>query len=208
MDEVARTRVEPEHTRPLTTIFGEVAVERLAYRARGVPNLYPADAVLNLPVEKHSHGLRRLAAIESTRGSFDEAAAAITRASGVRVGKRQVEELAAAAAFDVPSFYAAARRGPSPDTDPLVLSADGKGVVMRPESLRDALVGPPPAATTSSPPGSLRVRSGTVSGWPRWGPSTTAAPPLAPRTTSSPPRALRVIAHRAPDPDRPRAGSG
>jgi hypothetical protein len=72
VDEVARTRVEPERTRPLTTIFGEVAVERLAYRARGVPNLYPADAMPNLPAEKHSHGLRRLAAIESTRGSFDE----------------------------------------------------------------------------------------------------------------------------------------
>ncbi len=137
-DEVVRTRVEPEHARALTTIFGVVTVERLAYRARGVPNLYPADAVLNLPVEKHSHGLRRLAAIESTRGSFDEAAAAITRANGVRVGKRQVEELAAAAAVDVAGFYAATRPGPSPDTDPLVLSADGKGVVMRPEGLRDA----------------------------------------------------------------------
>jgi hypothetical protein len=136
-DEVARTRVEPEHRRALTTIFGEVTVERLAYRARAVPNLYPADAVLNLPVEKQSHGLRRLAAIESSRGSFDEAAAAITRASGVRVGKRQVEELAAVAAIDVTDFYAAAKPGPSPDTDPLVLSVDGKGVVMRPEGLRE-----------------------------------------------------------------------
>jgi len=137
-EEVPRTRVEAGHRRALTTIFGEVSVERLAYRARGVPNLHPADAVLNLPLEKHSHGLRRLAAIESTRGSFDEAAAAITRASGVRVGKRQVEELAAAAAVDVTGYYAAAKPGPSPDTDPLVLSADGKGVVMRPEGLREA----------------------------------------------------------------------
>lgn len=137
-DKVARTRVEPEHTRGLTTIFGEVAVERLAYRARGVPNLYPADAVLNLPAEKHSHGLRRLAAIEAARGSFDEVSSAITRASGVRVGKRQVEQLAAAAAVDVAGFYAAAKPGTSPDTDPLVLSADGKGIVMRPEGLREA----------------------------------------------------------------------
>jgi hypothetical protein len=89
-DKVARTRVEPEHTRGLTTIFGEVAVERLAYRARGVPNLYPADAVLNLPAEKHSHGLRRLAAIEAVRGSFDEVSSAITRASGVRASGSRV----------------------------------------------------------------------------------------------------------------------
>ncbi len=46
---------------------------------------------------------------------------------GVRVGKRQVEELVAAAAVDVADFYAAVQPGPSPDTDLLVLSADGKG---------------------------------------------------------------------------------
>jgi hypothetical protein len=38
-----------------------------------VANLYPADAALNLPVEKHSHGVRRLAAIEAARGSFQDA---------------------------------------------------------------------------------------------------------------------------------------
>lgn len=92
--QVARRRVEPGHTRPPTTIFGEVSVKRLAHRAPGVANLHPSDAVLNLPPEKHSHGLRELAAIEASRGSFDEAAKAITRATGVRVGKRQVEELA------------------------------------------------------------------------------------------------------------------
>ena len=59
---------------PLATVFGEVRVARLAYRGRGHANLYPADAVLNLPAEQHSHGLRRLAAIEAARGSFDEAA--------------------------------------------------------------------------------------------------------------------------------------
>ena len=50
---------------------------------------------LNLPEEKHSHGLRRLAAVEAARGSFDEAAGAVERATGDRLGKRQVEELAA-----------------------------------------------------------------------------------------------------------------
>jgi len=52
--------------------------------------------------------------IEATRGSFDELVAAISRASGVRLGKRQVEELAAAAAVDVAGFYTAAKPGPSP----------------------------------------------------------------------------------------------
>jgi hypothetical protein len=137
-DEVVRTRVERRHTRSLTTIFGEVTVERLAYRAPGASNLYPADAVLNLPEEKHSHGLRRLAASEAARGSFDDAVAAITRGTGVRMGKRQAEQLAAAAAADIAAFYEASKPAQSPDTDPLVLSADGKGIVMLPAGLREA----------------------------------------------------------------------
>jgi hypothetical protein len=137
-DGVARVRVEKGHQRGLATVFGQVRVTRMAYRAVGVANLYPADAVLNLPEEKHSHGLRRLAAIESARGSFEQAGQAIGRATGVRVGKRQVEQLARSAAADVDGFYAAQRPGPSPEGEVLVLSFDGKGIVMRPDALRKA----------------------------------------------------------------------
>jgi hypothetical protein len=63
-------------------------------------SLHPADAALNLPVERHSHGLRKLCALESPRGSFDGAIDAICRQTGVRLGKRQVEELAGLAAMD------------------------------------------------------------------------------------------------------------
>jgi len=135
---VSRPSVEAGHGRTLTTVFGEVTATRLAYRRRGQANLHPADGVLNLPAEKHSHGLRRLAAVEAARGSFDDTVAAIARATGQRVGKRQVEELLRRAAVDVDAFYAA--RSPSggdPD-DVLVLSVDGKGIVMRPDSLRPA----------------------------------------------------------------------
>ena len=104
--EAARGRVERRHRRALATVFGEVGVERLAYRAAGAANLHPADAQLNLPEGRHSHGLRRLAAIESARGSFEDAAEAIARASGQQVGKRQVEALAQAAAADIEAFYA------------------------------------------------------------------------------------------------------
>jgi len=60
---------------------------------------------LNLPAERHSHGLRQWVAIEATRGSFEEAADAIDRGSGASVAKRQVECLAAAAAVDFDGFY-------------------------------------------------------------------------------------------------------
>lgn len=128
--------VEAGHDRPLATVFGGVEVSRLAYRHRGEKNLYPADAVLNLPTELYSHGLRRMAAVESSRGSFDEAVVAIERATGQHVPKRQVEELAQRAAVDFEAFYeqaGPARAGPG---DVVVISADGKGIVMRPEALR------------------------------------------------------------------------
>lgn len=137
-DGVARARTESGHQRELATVFRTVTVTRIAYRAPGVANLYPADAALNLPVGKHSHGLRRLDAIEAARGSFEQAADALECASGVRVGKRQLEALTLAAAADVAGFYAQHEPAACPDTDLLVLTFDGKGIVMRPEALREA----------------------------------------------------------------------
>lgn len=137
-DGAPRTRAERGHSRPLATVFGPVTVTRMAYRAPGAPNLHPVDAQLNLPEEKHSHGLRRLAAVESARGSHQEAVAAITRATGVAIGKRQVEELARRAAADIGQFYAGRRPGPCDDGVTLVLQADGKGIIMLPGALRPA----------------------------------------------------------------------
>ncbi len=137
-DGIARTRAEKGHGRPLATVSGQVTVSRIACRAPGAGNVHPLDEALNLPGEKQSHGLRKLAAIESARGSFGDAAAAITRATGVKTGKRQVEELARRAAADVDAFYAARRPGPAPDEHVLVLTGDGKGIVMRPDALRPA----------------------------------------------------------------------
>ncbi|MBK5249399.1 MAG: ISKra4 family transposase, partial [Actinomycetales bacterium] len=126
-DGARRSRVEAGHGRGLATIFGQVTVTRLAYRELGQTNLHPADAVLNLPAEKHSHGLRHLAAIESSRGSFDGAVEAIERSTGQHLGKRQVEDLAARAAVDFEAFYLQ-RQSPTGEVgDVLVLSCDGKG---------------------------------------------------------------------------------
>jgi hypothetical protein len=137
-DGVRRTRVEAGHQRVLATVFGQVRVTRMAYRAPGTANLHPADGLLNLPAGRHSHGLQRLAAIEAARGSFDGAVAAIARATGQKLGKRQAEELAAAAAADFGEFCRTRQAPPAGPADVLVLSADGKGIVMRPDALRPA----------------------------------------------------------------------
>lgn len=144
---IVHTNVEPGHHRHLSTVVGTVNVERLAYRHLGASNLHPADAALNLPTELHSHGLRRLAAIESTRGSFDDASQAIERSTGVSVAKRQVESLTTTAATDVEDFYAARAPEPGASDDVVVISVDGKGIVMRPDALRPATARAAGAAT-------------------------------------------------------------
>ena len=146
-DGVAHGAVEPAHARQLQTVVGAVGVERLAYRHVASANLHPADAALNLPDQLHSHGLRRLAAVEATRGSFDEAAAAIERGTGVAVAKRQVEDLTSRAATDVEAFYETREHTEVDENDALVISADGKGIVMRPDSLREQTAKAAAAAT-------------------------------------------------------------
>src|ERR1019366_8809938 len=133
-----RTRAGNGHRRALAAVFGEVAVSRIAYRAPGLPNVHVTDEELNLPEEKHSHGLRRLAATEAPRGSYEDAAAAITRATGGETGKRQGEEIAMRAAADVDAFCAERKPEPAPQDQVLMIQADGKGIVMRPEGLRPA----------------------------------------------------------------------
>ncbi|MDJ0465910.1 replication-relaxation family protein [Streptomyces sp. H27-C3] len=70
-DQLSRSRLEFGHQRELSTLFGTVTVRRCAWRAPGQSNVHPADAALSLPRRQHSHGLARLAVIESVRGSFD-----------------------------------------------------------------------------------------------------------------------------------------
>ena len=152
-----RPAVEAGHQRALATVFGAVQVSRLAYRGKGLANLHSADAALNLPAERHSHGLRQLAAVEATRGSYTEAAAAIRRATGVGLGKRQLETLAARAAVDFESFYAQRAAPAAEASDALIISADGKGIVMRPDALRPATA---QAAKTSATKLATRLSEG------------------------------------------------
>lgn len=137
-DGIARGRAEYGRCRRLTTVFGEVVVERIAYRQHGHPDLRPIDARLNLPVEHHSHGLRRQAAVEATRGSYAHARAAIERTTAQTIGTRQIEALTVRAAVDVEDFYAAHLPAPVDARMALGMSADAKGIVMRREALRAA----------------------------------------------------------------------
>jgi ribosomal protein S9 len=159
---VERRAVERDHQRPLASVFGEVTVNRLAYRQRGEQNLYVADGVLNVPEERASHGVRRLAAIEAAAGSFEHATSQVREHTGLALGKRQVEELTVRAAVDFEQFYAERvsemdEQQQHDEQDVLVLSADGKGIVMRAEALRQATAR---AAARASPKLKTRLSKG------------------------------------------------
>ncbi len=134
-----RRQVE-DSGRGLMTVFGPVRVPRLSYGARGVNDLHPADAALNLPEEKASHGLRKVAAEEACKGSFDAVVKVIDTHTGARVAKRQVEALASRAAQDFDEFYESGVATPATYSkqELLVLSSDGKGIVMLRRDLREA----------------------------------------------------------------------
>jgi hypothetical protein len=123
--------------RHLETVVGRVSVPRLAYQSPGTSDLHPMDASLSLPRELYSHGIRRMVAKEAARASFDEVVELVHDRTGSSIGKRQVEELAVRAAQDYDAFYDQRSVARSSEEDLLVISTDGKGVVMRHEDLRD-----------------------------------------------------------------------
>ena len=136
-------------SRTVKTIFGPVELNRERFQQTGFRGLAPLDAELNLPPEQASLELRRRVARLAAKMSFDDVVDEIRATTGTELAKRQVEELAVASAQDFDAFYEARRlqaqeSAASPDDDVmnddsiLVVTADGKGIPMLPESLRDA----------------------------------------------------------------------
>jgi len=138
-DGVDRTRVRPQE-RKLESIFGTVSTERAGYGQKGSPSLHPLDAELNLPPQKYSLELGRRVAEEAAKNSLDETLQSIHKITGAHVPKRQIEEIVRRSAVDFEAFYEKRQARGNEDKDSgsiMVLSVDGKGVVMRPRDLRE-----------------------------------------------------------------------
>ena len=126
-------------TRELRTLVGDVVVPRIGYSQRGQTSRFPMDAALNVPNDPFSLGVRHVVALAAASTSFEASVATIEATTHVHVAKRQAEMLARAAAVDFEAFYD--ERTPPEPADPsslLVLSSDGKGIVVRVEDLRPA----------------------------------------------------------------------
>lgn len=138
IDEHNRTH-KKNLSRKLTTIFGTVIVNRIGYGGRKMTSLMPLDAELNLPTSQYSHGLSERVAQEVARSGFSETVAIIEKTTAAKVGKRQVEELAQKSGEDFEEFYTQQKEQSEQlgeTGEIVVMSVDGKGVVMRKEDLR------------------------------------------------------------------------
>jgi hypothetical protein len=173
-DGVVRSHKREHMESGYQSVFGAIRVARTGYSQRGVSSVFPRDAQLNLPLQSYSHRLQKRVAAKAAKMSFAGVAGDIEAETGVRIGKRQVEEIVCAAAQDFDTFYAQ----PCPEeieqyasaTPIQVLTFDGKGVVMRKEALREETR---KRAEASAPPGprgfvrqdkSHRKRMATVAG--------------------------------------------
>ncbi len=134
--------VEAGHGRGVTSVFGPVRVSRMAYRNRREPNLYPADARQVLPDDPYSLGMRALAAYHLAGGGFGQAQEVIRERTGVTAGRAQLTGLAEDLAAWTGDFCEErgrdAEEEEQPDSDVIMMQADGKGIAMRPEHRKNA----------------------------------------------------------------------
>ena len=127
-------------SRQIQSLFGRIECERMGYGHREGSSLFPKDNQLNLPENSHSHELQRRVALEVLRGSFDEAVESIAESTGQMIPKQQVEHIAVAASNDFDAFYENNVRAEviekAKEAPLMVLTTDGKGIVMHRDDLR------------------------------------------------------------------------
>ena len=144
-----------EHTRIM--VYGPVRTSRIAYKRHRKPNLYPQDADLNwAAAHSYSAGVVKRVARASAVVPFEQAAAQVSAAGAITIGKRQAEELAVGAVADFEAFYAARRPQPCPAGTGLLITADGSAFAVRPGALR-------PATARAA---QARAQAMAASGWP------------------------------------------
>ena len=130
--------VRCDRSRPLNSLFGKVSVTRTGYNQIKKSSVFPLDGQLNLTANSYSDGIYYRVSNEAIRGSFDDVVETVAETTGGYVAKRQSLKIVKDVAQDFESFYQKKRFiKPEETSDLLVLTFDGKGIVMRPDGLRE-----------------------------------------------------------------------
>lgn len=134
----AHKRLRP---RTIYTLFGAITMQRLAYSKPHAASLFPLDAMLNLPPINISYTLHKHLVLEVIKNSFHEAIDTLVRWTGVTITKEHAQGIVLDAVQDFAQFYAIQCVRERPEAQPLpllVLTSDGKGVLVRTQDLRPA----------------------------------------------------------------------
>lgn len=123
--------------RALMTTFGSVNVTRVTAYAKEMSGVRPLDDDLNLPTTKYSYALQERATRWVAQVSFEQAVNNVHTSTGGHIPKRQLEVLSQASVVDFDAFYElCVPNCDSPDAL-LILTIDGKGIVMTPDGLTE-----------------------------------------------------------------------
>ena len=127
--------------RTLKTVFGEIHIDRMAYRCQGKPSIHPLDESLQLPQRSFSYELQKRLIKAAIQGPFREATARILDSSGLTIHNHSLEPLLIEAAVDFDGFYGQrAAESVSEAASLLVIAVDCKGIPMvKPEPIHPPL---------------------------------------------------------------------
>ncbi len=138
MDRSGRPYTRENCSRQLNSVFGTVEVRRKGYSDKGRDSVFPQHAELNLSRDSYSDGLRMKAAYSVSDLSFEKSTETILKSTASSIPKRQIENVIRHLSQDFDSFYASQEIDTRRQAGILVLSCDGKGIIMRQADLREA----------------------------------------------------------------------
>jgi hypothetical protein len=127
-------RLPEQHSRPYRSIFGILSVTRYVYGTREGQRIacVPLDAQLGLPEGEFSYVLEDWLQRFAVKDSFAEAAQSLQELLGLKPSVRSIEDMNRTMADVAANFIDQRPTPPATEEGELVvLTADGKGVVMR-----------------------------------------------------------------------------
>jgi hypothetical protein len=125
--------------RKIACVFGELSYRRNGYSHPLGESVFPLDEALNMPKRKYGYGPRESVSLAVCQNTLQSSLEGLSTLIAGKVPKRQAEELVVEASTDCDAFYA--QRAIMPvlsRSTVLVMSQDGKGIVLRHEDLREA----------------------------------------------------------------------
>jgi hypothetical protein len=127
-------RLDEMHGRPYVSVFGRLSIQRYAYGTRETQKLQviPLDARLALPEGEYSYLLQEWDQSYCVQNAYEQSRSGVERILGLRQSVRALEHMNGHMARSVEGFRRQQPAPPAQEEGPiLVLTADGKGVVMR-----------------------------------------------------------------------------